>query len=118
MLAKWKFFNLYTINIPHAVYDELTELQNQGEDISMLRKFDWIKIIPPNDSNLLQSLLKRVHAGEAEAITLAVELKADLLLIDRKGTYSAKEFNLKTIGVLGILLVAKYKNIISEIKPL
>mgnify|MGYP001767929126 CR=1 FL=1 len=48
-----------------------------------------------------------LDGGESEAIALAIELSADLILIDeRKGTEAARRLGLTTIGVLGVLLEA------------
>jgi len=60
-----------------------------------------------------------LDAGETEAIALAIELNADLLLMDeRKGTDSARHLGLPTIGVFGVLLEAKRQNRISQVMPL
>jgi uncharacterized protein len=60
-----------------------------------------------------------VDAGEAEAIQLAKELRADRLLIDDfKGRQLAAREGVKVIGVLGVLLLAKEKRIITAIRPL
>ena len=57
--------------------------------------------------------------GEAEAIILAVEKKADLLLLDeRRGRTVAYQLGIKFIGLLGILIEAKHQQIISAVKPL
>jgi len=64
-------------------------------------------------------LRTRVNIGEAEAITLAVEVKADRLLIDeRLGRQAAKDSGLKITGVLGILLLSKRQNLITAVKPI
>jgi uncharacterized protein len=56
--------------------------------------------------------------GETQAITLAIELEADLLLMDeRKGTEAARRLGLATIGVLGILLEAKRRALIDRVLP-
>jgi predicted nucleic acid-binding protein len=49
---------------------------------------------------------------------MAKEYGADLVLMDeRKGRSIAKEFGIKTTGILGILLEAKNKNQIMNVKP-
>jgi len=59
-----------------------------------------------------------LDAGESEAITLAIELEADLVLMDeRKGTEAARHLGLATIGVLGVLLEAKRIGRIDRILP-
>jgi predicted nucleic acid-binding protein len=61
-------------------------------------------------------LSEHIDAGEAEAIALAKELKADLLLIDEKlGKQFAEAENLKCKGVIGI--EAKRYGYIELIKP-
>ena len=59
-----------------------------------------------------------MHAGESEAIALAVAVGADLLLIDeRRGRKIAARFGLKFIGLLGALTEAKHKRTIPAVKP-
>jgi predicted nucleic acid-binding protein len=65
------------------------------------------------------SLTLELDIGEAEAITLALELKADLLLIDeRKGKLVADRLSVRNIGVLGVMIEAKHKRLIKTVKPL
>jgi predicted nucleic acid-binding protein len=48
-----------------------------------------------------------LHPGEAQAIALAQELRADFLLIDeRAGTRSARERGLAAVGLVAVLLLA------------
>lgn len=69
------------------------------------------------DFALVRTLSKELDTGEAEAIALAVELKADRLLIDeRLGRSAALRLGLKITGVLGILVAAKRNNLIQEVK--
>lgn len=51
--------------------------------------------------------------------SLALELEADLLLIDeRRGRAEANRLGIKITGLLGILVEAKQKNLINAVKPL
>ena len=67
---------------------------------------------------MFNELLKKVDEGESEAIVLSQEAHADLLLIDeRKGTEIARSLGIKTIGLLGVLLLSKENNIIPFVQP-
>lgn len=102
--------------IPDAVFNEIV-VKGAGkpgaQEIPML---DWIEVKSCQDVNMVNNLLNEIDLGEAEAITLSVEIQANLLLIDEKlGRLKAKEFNVKTIGLLGILLDAKYQGVVSNV---
>ncbi len=63
-------------------------------------------------------LALELHLGEAEAIALALEMKAEYLLIDeREGRTLARQLGLRITGVLGVLLRAKRRGQIEAIKP-
>lgn len=60
----------------------------------------------------------RLGAGETEAISLALELHADQLVVDEKaGRHLATHLGLNVIGTLGILLAAKRKSLIPAVRP-
>ena len=57
--------------------------------------------------------------SEAQAIALALELRADRLLIDeRKGRKLATQEGVAVIGLLGVVLPAKHKAIIPSARTL
>jgi predicted nucleic acid-binding protein len=57
--------------------------------------------------------LGRLHLGEREAITLAAQLKADLIVLDEKAARRvAVERGLYTTGLLGILDEAATRRLI------
>jgi predicted nucleic acid-binding protein len=59
-----------------------------------------------------------LDAGEAAALSLAVEIHADAILIDeRRGHEVALQLGLHTIGLLGIFLRAKAVGIVPQIAP-
>jgi len=71
-----------------------------------------------NNTKLYQEFLVRVDEGEPEAIALAKEIHAGLLLVDkRKGASLAPSLGIKTIGLLEVLLLSKGKEIIPSLKP-
>jgi hypothetical protein len=62
-------------------------------------------------------LLWNYH-GEAEAIALALEMKADWLLIDeREGRAMARQLGMRVTGVLAVLLRGKKMGHLEAIKP-
>lgn len=66
---------------------------------------------------LLNSLLIDLDPGEAEAITLAIEMDTKSILIDESdGRAIALQYKLKPIGILGILLEAKNKGLVIDVK--
>lgn len=105
--------------IPNAVYRELLDAGTTDPAVLAVQSYDWIQIQPVTDRSLLQTLQTKLDAGEAEAIALAVELKADRLIIDeRRGRHEAIELGLQVTGLLGILLAAKQRGIVPRVKPL
>ncbi len=60
-----------------------------------------------------------LHAGEIAALSLALELRADLVLMDEaEGRAAATALKLTTMGLLGILLQARQRSLISTVAPL
>ena len=106
------------IIIPQAVYDEIV-IEGAGQPgATEVKTFDWIEAQEVTDRILVTSLELELDSGEAEAIALAVSLKADLLLLDeRKGRVVASRLGLNYIGLLGVLIEAKNQHLINEVKP-
>jgi len=71
---------------------------------------------PIRDLLLVKHFMTFLHAGEAEAVVLALEKKARLVLIDdRDGRAAAAESDLKICGTIGILIKAKAAGLISNV---
>ena len=59
-----------------------------------------------------------LDAGEAAALSLAVEIHADAVLVDeRRGYQVARQLGLRAFGVAGILLRAKSAGKLPAVKP-
>jgi hypothetical protein len=79
----------------------------------------WVEVREVNDRSMVSRLEAEVDLGEAEALVLALELKADRLLIDeQQGRAIAERLGLRYIGVLGVLLEAKRRGHLSAVRPL
>ena len=103
--------------IPQAVDDEIAKGSDQS-GIAEIRMFDWIEIKQVTNQAMVASLELELDRGEAEAIALAIELKADLLLLDeRKGRLAALRLGVRIIGLLGLVIEAKQKGLIPFVKP-
>src|SRR5438552_982147 len=98
------------ISIPDAVFREINNNKNKT-NFERFIDAGWIKIVKAKDISLKAELEKDLDEGEAEAIIIAIELKADLIIIDEaKGRAIASQFNLKYTGLPSVLLIAKEKN--------
>ena len=106
--------------IPNEVAEELAAHPDPAarEAIQNAVREQWILIGKPQDSRLLRILMLQLHQGEAEAIALATDMKADIVLIDeQEARQFASRTGLAVTGVLGILLRAKRDRRIAKIKP-
>jgi predicted nucleic acid-binding protein len=108
---------LYTgIIIPIAVYNEMVKVDKIVPGAVEVQTLPWIQKQAVVDSQrviLIQETQESIDLGEAEAIVLALELKAELLLMDeRRGRIVATSYGLQITGLLGVLLQAKRKMLI------
>ena len=107
------------VYIPSVVAKEMNSLISFGYDVSFLQNKNSYTISTAADTLLIESLSEYLDAGEAEAIALAKELNADLLLIDEKpGRQFAEKNAITCKGIVGVLIEAKLKGYLPAIKPL
>jgi predicted nucleic acid-binding protein len=105
------------IVVPFAVYKEVTEKEKPFS--KELRLFLSNRTKQIANRLAVEVLISDIGIGESESIVLALEEKPDLVLIDDlKARKFAKMYGLEIIGTMGILLKAKKKGLITEIKPL
>jgi len=104
--------------VSFGVWQELMNMAPQKPGIRVLQQLPWIEVRTVSYRPLVDVLLEELDRGEAEAIGLAVETQADLLLMDeRRGRRVASRLGLKVVGLLGILVEAKRKKLIPVVKP-
>ena len=103
-----------TISIPEAVRLEYQRgARPVDPDLDIL---PWIRGI--KDVRLDPSLPKKLGAGEAGAISLAISSQARTLLLDeRRGQQVAAALGLPLSGTLGVLLGAKEEGLIPAVEP-
>jgi len=105
--------------IPTAVQQEIEQgigLLRHASDFFEMH--DWIRVRHVSNTNRVRDLLTLLGRGEAECIVLAIELQADLLIIDeRRGSRLAREHGLRCTGILGVLLDAKSQGVLDKVKP-
>lgn len=107
------------IVVPEAVYREVTNSRPFAPGAAEFRAAAWIRARAVNDRLLVCALSLELDPGEAEAIALAVEVDAELLLIDeRRGRIAAMRLGRRVVGVLGALIEAKQRRIVPEVRPL
>jgi uncharacterized protein len=110
------------IIVPPRVWREMRRFTPRNRGVLSIRFAWWIRSLPVKQEQRVVNLLAQepgLDRGEAEAIILAGEVQARLLLIDEaKGRQVAQKRGLLLRGLLGVLIEAKNQGLISEVKPL
>ena len=104
--------------IPLAVFEELTASKRDLPPAIDLASEPWLIVASANDRQRVQELRENLDPGEAEAIVLAIEYRADLLLVDeRRARRTAAASGLTGTGLLGVVAKAKRAGLIDLGKP-
>ena len=101
--------------LPDAVWAEVAESGPPLAGAAELLAATWIEHRAVKDTALVNLLRQDLGAGESEAIVLARELQADVLLMDeRLGRTAAKRLGLTVTGLVGILIEARQRGILAD----
>lgn len=106
------------VQMPLAFLAELKVLEDRPGSKKIQAAVDtgWIEVQEVSSQLSVQLLQQVLDRGESEAITLAIDLKADRILLDeRDGRKIAKSLGLKVTGVLEILLRADQEGELSSL---
>lgn len=100
--------------IAQAVWEELQSYENPEFNVSILTDLKK-RVVTINSKNHLSMVM---DYGESESVILYEELQADYLLIDdNKARIVAESLDINCIGSIGLLIKAKQKGLIAELKP-
>jgi uncharacterized protein len=105
--------------IPSQVADEFARLSKVRQRFSGLALPDWIEILPAPQTFPPEVVQAHLDLGESAAIALCLNQKADALLIDESlGREVAAKLGVRTIGILGILIEARRRKFIPDVKTI
>ncbi|MEA1869065.1 MAG: DUF3368 domain-containing protein [Euryarchaeota archaeon] len=118
-LAKIGRLNLleHEIIVPKAVFEEIT--RSRREDARKLYTWGKNRVSVVKNRQAVEYLELVLDRGEAEVIVLAEEIRADAVLIDDlKARKTAMLRGLAVVGTIGVLLDAKERGLVDDVKPL
>lgn len=119
---------IHQLDLLHQLYGEVTVQQAVVREVidkgasqpgaDEVSTAEWIVAAEVEDQPFADTLKRDLGNGEAEAIALAVELQADLLIVDDLlARQVARILGLNLVGTVGVLLEARHKGVLPEIKP-
>ena len=105
-----------SVLVPPAVARELASPRGMGAPVDV-NALPFVTVRAPTDAAQVQQFRRHLDPGESEAIALAIEVRADAVLIDElDGRAAAAAAGLNVVGVLGILQRAKREGLIDEVR--
>lgn len=115
----WELFD--EVIIPQEVYNEVvvtTEVRTGAQELEQAVADGKIKVLQVKNMELVNQLYGRLHHGELEVMVLAKELAVKHVIIDdRSARHFADTMMLKTVGLIGLLVLAKQKQKVEAVRP-
>ncbi len=106
------------LHIPEGVWEELNAEGKRWPGRDEVEAADWVRRHAVQNQSLVTALRRDLGQGEAEGIALALELGADLILLDeQEGRHTAQRMGLRVVGVVGVLLDAKAHGVVDAVRP-
>lgn len=106
-----------TLTIPEAVYADIVVHGAGKLGAEDVQHAAWITRTPVRDRTFVDQLPPRLHLGEREALVLARELDAVLLIDEREARRAAQQYGIAHFGSLRLLEEAKERGLIPAVKP-
>lgn len=108
-----------TVHAPPEVEAEFLRLATEDIRFMGLAFPDFILRTAPKTTTHAWANSPVLHGGEIAALSLALELHADLVLMDEaEGRAAATALKLTTMGLLGILIQARQRSLIPAVSPI
>jgi predicted nucleic acid-binding protein len=105
------------IVLPSAVWREVVQEGGGRVGAKEVAAAEWITVQAVSQQALVRTLQRILDDGEAEAIALAHEIEADVVLLDeRDARREAVRLGLPVLGTIGILVWAKRSQLLSSLK--
>ena len=101
--------------VPPAVWYEVVDLGRGRPGADAVRARTWIQVVEPANEALILDLRAGLDPGEAEAIALALEQQALLLLDEREARRRAVHLGLSVLGTIGVLIWARREALIPSL---
>ena len=106
------------VHIAQGVWSELNAGGQHWPGSDEVAAADWVHRHNVGNQALVVALQQDLDRGEAETIALALELGADLTLMDEKeGRHAAQRMGLQVAGVIGVLIEAKGQGLVESVQP-
>jgi uncharacterized protein len=104
------------IYIAEGVVAEISSQGSKWPGAAEVEVAHWIHVEQVSNKSLVDALRLDLDFGEAETIALAIQLQADLVLLDEQtGRRAAQYLNLMVMGVVGFLVRAKKLSLLDEV---
>ena len=104
--------------IPGAVYDEIVVKKGGMPGAAEVAQAAWIQKASVANRSIIDGLPRVLHEGEREAIALAKERGAQLLVDEIRARRVAADQKIEMIGTLRILSDAKRLGLIRTVRPI
>ena len=105
--------------IPQKVFEEIVSQGTGLPGALEISTANWVDVLACKDFQKVQALEDEIDPGESEAIILALEMDADLILLDDYAARAvADRLGLEYTGLLGVLIRAKQMGFVENVRAI
>jgi len=105
------------VSIPEAVWREVVESGGGRPGAKEVGAADWLQRCKVQDQDYVKLLCTELDIGEAEAIVLTRQERADVVLLDEKEARRvAHRLGMNVLGTVGLLIWARQQELIPSLR--